>query len=63
MVLSFCPHSVFISHIFTLNLFKLISIIFSFRSWLCVVGGGDGAESHDLLLAGCWWRRQLAAGR
>lgn len=27
-----------------------------------VPGGGDGAESHDLLAAGCWRRCQLAAG-
>lgn len=29
---------------------------------MCCLGGGDGAESHDLLAAGCRWWCQLAAG-
>lgn len=29
---------------------------------MCCLGGGDGAESHDLLTAGCRRWRQLAAG-
>lgn len=30
--------------------------------FLCLIGGGDGTESHDLLPAGCGWRCELAAG-
>lgn len=28
----------------------------------CLLGGGDGEESYDLLSSGCGWRCKLAAG-
>lgn len=44
------------------NIYMLSSQNHYLHLAMCCLGGGDGAESHDLLTAGCRWWRQLAAG-